>query len=172
MMDRVSVRADSLEQGRYEASYRTSLPPEESFSQITGIPFAEVRASELQDISAIHHDLQVAFMYTEASSLTSIARGITEHASFDLAHSHPHTKQKIAQGHQVMTVVTTEHPYIVRDARIGGGEPIIVGTAVRVQSHAGIIIASVKNIYRLTDCFARLLNTHTADEIANQIIYV
>jgi uncharacterized protein (DUF433 family) len=133
MMDRVSVRADSLKQGRYEASYRTSLPPEESFSQITEIPFAEVRASELQDISAIHHDLQVAFTYAEASSFTSISRGITEHASFDLAHSHPHTKQKIAQGHQVMTVVTTEHPYIVRDARIGGGEPIIVGTAVRVR---------------------------------------
>jgi uncharacterized protein (DUF433 family) len=32
-----------------------------------------------------------------------------------------------------MTVVTTEHPHIVRNARIGEGEPIVVGTAVRVR---------------------------------------
>jgi predicted nuclease of predicted toxin-antitoxin system len=40
------------------------------------------------------------------------------------------------------------------------------------QSHAGIIIASAKNVYRLADRLARLLNTLTADEIANQILYV
>ena len=33
-----------------------------------------------------------------------------------------------------MTVVTTEHPYIVRDARIGQGEPIIRGTGIRVRT--------------------------------------
>ena len=132
-MHHVPVRADSLEQGRYEASYRISLPRKESFSQITEISFGEARASELQDISAIHPHLQVALRYAEASSLTSISRGIMEHASSDFAYSHPHTEQKIAQGHQVMAVVTTEHPYIVHDASIGGGEPIIVGTAVRVR---------------------------------------
>jgi predicted nuclease of predicted toxin-antitoxin system len=40
------------------------------------------------------------------------------------------------------------------------------------QPHAGIIIASAKNVYRLVDRLARLLNTLTADEIANQILYV
>ncbi len=40
------------------------------------------------------------------------------------------------------------------------------------QSHAGIIIASAKNIYRLADRLTRLFNTLTADEIANQILYV
>ncbi len=110
-----------------------SLPPEESLSQISEISFGEVRASEYQDISPIHHEIQVAFTYTEASSLTSISRGKTEHSSSRLVHSHTQTEQTIAQGHEVMTVATTEHPYIVRDARIGGGEPIIVGTAVRVR---------------------------------------
>jgi uncharacterized protein (DUF433 family) len=33
-----------------------------------------------------------------------------------------------------MTVTATEHPYIVRDARIGQGEPIIGGTGVRVRT--------------------------------------
>jgi predicted nuclease of predicted toxin-antitoxin system len=40
------------------------------------------------------------------------------------------------------------------------------------QSHAGIIIAYVRNVYRLVDHLARLLNTLTADEIANQILYI
>jgi predicted nuclease of predicted toxin-antitoxin system len=40
------------------------------------------------------------------------------------------------------------------------------------QSHSGIIIASAKNVYRLVDHLAKLLNTPTADEIANQILYV
>jgi predicted nuclease of predicted toxin-antitoxin system len=40
------------------------------------------------------------------------------------------------------------------------------------QSHGGIIIASTKNVSRLVDKLARLLNTLTADEIANQILYV
>ena len=40
------------------------------------------------------------------------------------------------------------------------------------QSHAGIIIASTKNVYRLVDHLVGLLNTLTADEIANQILYV
>lgn len=40
------------------------------------------------------------------------------------------------------------------------------------QSHAGIIIASAKNVYRLVENLARLLSTLTADEIANQILYV
>lgn len=40
------------------------------------------------------------------------------------------------------------------------------------QLHAGIIVASAKNVYRLVDHLARLLNTLTADEIANQILYV
>lgn len=40
------------------------------------------------------------------------------------------------------------------------------------QSHAGIIIASAKKVYRLVENLARLLSTLTADEIANQILYV
>jgi uncharacterized protein (DUF433 family) len=35
---------------------------------------------------------------------------------------------------QKMTAVATEHPYIVRDALIGRGEPIILGTGIRVRT--------------------------------------
>ena len=40
------------------------------------------------------------------------------------------------------------------------------------QSHAGIIIVSAKNVYRLVDRLVRLLDTLTADEIVNQLLYI
>jgi predicted nuclease of predicted toxin-antitoxin system len=40
------------------------------------------------------------------------------------------------------------------------------------QSHGGIIIASAKSLYRLADRLAKLFDTLTADEIANQVLYV
>jgi uncharacterized protein (DUF433 family) len=110
-----------------------SLPLEGSLSQITEISVGEVGVSEHQDISSIHHELQVAFTRAEASTFTTVSRGRTEHVSSRLSHSQIQTEQTITEGREVMTVTTTEHPYIVRDPRIGEGEPIIVGTAVRVR---------------------------------------
>jgi predicted nuclease of predicted toxin-antitoxin system len=64
------------------------------------------------------------------------------------------------------------HGYCLVTHNLREFEPLHQSILSAGQSHAGIIIASVKNVYRLTDCLARLLNTRTADEIANQIIYV
>jgi predicted nuclease of predicted toxin-antitoxin system len=40
------------------------------------------------------------------------------------------------------------------------------------QAHAGIIIASVHNVYTLAERLVRLLNTLTADEMTNQLLYI
>ena len=40
------------------------------------------------------------------------------------------------------------------------------------QAHAGIVIASAHNIYTLADRLVILLNTLTADEILNQLLYI
>lgn len=40
------------------------------------------------------------------------------------------------------------------------------------QSHSGIIIAVRRSPYELTQRLLRVLNTITADEMANQIVYV
>jgi uncharacterized protein (DUF433 family) len=43
------------------------------------------------------------------------------------------TEESIVREFEGVSVVTTEHPYIVRDLRIGQDEPIIIGTVVRVR---------------------------------------
>lgn len=40
------------------------------------------------------------------------------------------------------------------------------------QTHAGIIIAKRRNVYEIAERVAILLDTLTADEIANQLFYV
>jgi hypothetical protein len=40
------------------------------------------------------------------------------------------------------------------------------------QSHAGIIIASAHNVNTLVTRLVTLLNTLTADELVNQLLYV
>jgi predicted nuclease of predicted toxin-antitoxin system len=40
------------------------------------------------------------------------------------------------------------------------------------QAHAGIIIASAHNVYTLADRLVMLLNTLTADEMLNQLLYI
>jgi hypothetical protein len=40
------------------------------------------------------------------------------------------------------------------------------------QSHFGIIIAVRRSPYELAQRLLRLLNTHTADEMQNQVIYI
>ena len=116
------------------AQHLTTLPAEESSSQVIDILYGGVGTTELQDLSAVNHRPEVGITYVEASTLTSILGGITEHASSDLAQSDLHAEQRIAKGHQVMTVARTEHPHIVRDSRIGHGEPIILGTSIRVRT--------------------------------------
>ena len=41
-----------------------------------------------------------------------------------------------------------------------------------VREHSGIIVTSQKNAYEIVQRVAILLNTLTADEIANQLLYV
>jgi len=40
------------------------------------------------------------------------------------------------------------------------------------QTHRGIIIASVHDVYALAERLVKLLNTLSADEIANQLLYI
>jgi len=43
---------------------------------------------------------------------------------------------------------------------------------VNSQTHAGILIAKRRNVYEIAERAAILLDTLTADEIANQLLYI
>jgi predicted nuclease of predicted toxin-antitoxin system len=64
------------------------------------------------------------------------------------------------------------HGYCLVTHNLREFEPLHESFLSAGQLHAGIIIASTKNVYRLVDHLARLLNTLTADEISNQILYI
>jgi uncharacterized protein (DUF433 family) len=112
------VLADVIEHGRYVAHSLTSLPSEESHSQSIHA-IVGGGTTTVVNISILNDHLQVQFTYTEASTL--------------LAHIHAHKEERIVREYQDMNVTTTEHPHIIRGPLIGGSEPIIVGTGVRVR---------------------------------------
>jgi len=113
-MDRASVPTNSFEQKGF-------VPiDDKASSQSWSIIFSETVSIERQNISRLQSTLQVTVPERAAATQISVHRQITE--------------GKIVREVQGMSVVTTEHPYIVRDLRIGQGEPIIVGTSVRVRT--------------------------------------
>jgi len=118
-MDRMPTQADSFQQVASVTSYIMTLSPEKQFSEIESIIQGSIAAIKYQDITGLTNTLQVAAIHAEPSALISVPGGTTEEMS--------------ARGPQEMTVVTTEHPHIIRDPMIGGSEPIIVGTGVRVR---------------------------------------
>jgi uncharacterized protein (DUF433 family) len=118
-MDRTPTQADSFQPVASVARHIMILPPEKQYSEIEGIIQGGIAAIEYHDVTGLTNTLQVAAIHAEASALISVPGGTTEEMS--------------ARGPQEMTVVTTEHPHIIRDPMIGGSEPIIVGTGVRVR---------------------------------------
>jgi uncharacterized protein (DUF433 family) len=118
-MDRATGQTDSFEQAIFVARYIAALPPAEQYSRIEGIVLSGITAIEGQDISGLNNTLEVVFTHATASTLIS-AREATKEGT-------------ITRGLHEMTVAATEHPYIIRDPRIGQGEPIITGTGVRVR---------------------------------------
>jgi uncharacterized protein (DUF433 family) len=118
-MDRMLTQADSFQPVASVARYIMTLPPEKQYSEIEGIIQGGIAAIEYHDVTGLTNTLQVAAIHAEASALISVPGATTEEMS--------------ARGPQEMTVVTTEHPHIIRDPMIGGSEPIIIGTGVRVR---------------------------------------
>jgi uncharacterized protein (DUF433 family) len=96
-----------------------TLRIEEQYSQIEGASLVGVMTLERRDISGFNNTPQVTVVHVTASALVS-THGVTR-------------EESIHRGLHEMAVATTEHPYIVRDPGIGQGEPIILGTAVRVR---------------------------------------
>jgi len=119
-MDRMATRADSFEPVASVTHYILTLPSEKQYSEIEGIIEVGRAAIEYQDVTGLTSTLQVAFTQAEASTLMRVHGQTTEETT--------------VRGFQEMTVVKTEHPHIVRDPKISGGEPIIAGTGVRVRT--------------------------------------
>jgi uncharacterized protein (DUF433 family) len=112
-MERTFVPTDSFEQ---EVSV---LIDDAASSQTWSIVWGETASIERQNISSPQNTLQDTVPRGEAVTRIRVHRQIT--------------RERIVREFQEMSVVTTEHPYIVRDLGIGQGEPIILGTAVRVR---------------------------------------
>jgi uncharacterized protein (DUF433 family) len=112
-MERTFVPTNSFEQ-------KGSVPIDDAASsQIWSIIFSGTVSIERQNISRVQNTLQVTVPEGVAATRIRVHPQITE--------------ESIVREFEGVSVVTTEHPYIVRDLRIGQGEPIIIGTAVRVR---------------------------------------
>lgn len=96
-----------------------TLRSDEQYQEIESILLSGRVSTERQDVYRLNNTCQVAVTYA-AAFILSVIHGQT-------------TGEIMIRGRQEMAVVPTEHPHIVRDPRIGHGEPIIVGTAVRVR---------------------------------------
>jgi uncharacterized protein (DUF433 family) len=87
--------------------------------QTGGIIFGASPPMVRQYISRVQNTFQVTVPQAAASMLISV---------------HPlMLEERIIREFEETSVVTTEHPHVVRDLRMGHREPIIAGTAVRVR---------------------------------------
>jgi uncharacterized protein (DUF433 family) len=90
-------------------------------------------AIERQDVSGLRDTFQIIFAQAGIAAITSRAVFRTEGLSTYEPNGRSHAEEKTPKGHQQMIVTATEHPHVVRDSTIGHGEPIIIGTGVRVR---------------------------------------
>ena len=118
-MDDAHAETETFEQVVSVTRHIISLSEEEQYSAIEGIILGGITAIERQDVSGLQNALQMAVTRAEASMLFGVHGQATEGNTLTVS--------------EEMTVTTTEHPYIVRDPRIGAGEPSVAGTGVRVR---------------------------------------
>ena len=118
-MDRMTGQPYFFEQVVSVAPHIAAWPPGDQYSQNQSITLNGISAIDHQDISEINNIVGAVSTHTIASTLIS---------------THAATREgTINRGIQEMTVVATEHPYVIRDPRISEDEPIITGTGVRVR---------------------------------------
>jgi uncharacterized protein (DUF433 family) len=119
-MEQTPTQADSFQVAATIVRYIMDLPREKQDTEIKSIIQSGIAAVEYHDITGLTNTFQVAAIHAEASALVSVPRGTME--------------EMRNWGSQERAVVTTEHPYIIRDPSISHGEPIIAGTGVRVRT--------------------------------------
>jgi uncharacterized protein (DUF433 family) len=118
-MDRAAEQIHAFEQAASVAQYSTAVLPLEQYYHNQSIILNGITDIDHQDISGLNNILNAVFTHATASIR------ITTHT--------PIKEGTIDRGLHEMTVVTTEHPYVIRDPRISQDEPIIMGTGVRVR---------------------------------------
>jgi hypothetical protein len=94
----------------------------------------EIIATEREDVPELHNTLQVAVTQAAAAMMIRGFSRISADSYPYVARINGNHEETIIKGPDEMTVTTTEHPHIVRDPRIGQGEPIITGTGIRVRT--------------------------------------
>ncbi len=131
-MDRTRMEVSPAGQANDIAYYIESLLAEEQHSWLRNILHHAIIASERQDVSELKNTLEVTVTQAEAAAMISAPIPTSQGSYSYLLDSGGHDEQKVPRGNQEMTA--TEHPHVVRDPRIGRGEPSIRGTGVRVRT--------------------------------------
>jgi uncharacterized protein (DUF433 family) len=93
----------------------------------TGDQYSHNQSLSLNGINAVDHQ--------ESSKINNILDTVsTRVTASTLITTHETTKEgTIKRGLHEMSVVVTEHPYVIRDLRISQDEPVIIGTGIRVR---------------------------------------